>query len=530
MESKKVFVRDATGLTREISGWDALAGNLASMGIGYLFLYVFFASLLYPGVNLPATVVFMLLPGFVFSLLYYYFSVAMPRSGGDYVFVGRVLHPSIGFMTNFFTTLSIITFLAGNAAFATTYGLGTMFVGLGLVYSSPSLIALANSISTLPYSFVISAILMSAFVFLIFLHTRVVFRVVVILTAIAILGTVVMVLAFFTASTATFVSNFNLLSGMNYQEIISRAGMATGFTLQATLTGAVFTIYNSTGFNWSAYYGGEVKNVKKSQFIGIVGSMLLFAFFAGIIYLAAYYSPGAAFVNSISYLAGTGNSAYTLPASPVLNLLVVFANPNPIIIILASLAFIATALSSDAVETFIVTRNLFAWSFDRLMPSWLAKTDSRTNSPYLAVLATWIFSVVLIILYFYTTVFNYLGYTFVCIFATYTLTSLAGIVFPYRRRDIFEAAPDAVKKRIAGIPRITLLGIAGLILGVFIIYSAIQPGVTPPPSGPPLVQALTYLFAPLTGLSALIIYAIAYLYRKSQGIDLNLAFKEIPPE
>ena len=142
--SRKVFLRDATGLTRSLSGADALIGNLCTMGIGFSFLYVFFSELLYPGVNLPFTVVFALVPGVILSLVYYYFTVAMPRTGGDFVWTSRVIHPAIGFLVSFYVTFTGLTILGTVAGWVPVYGLGPMLAALGIVNANPSMASLAN--------------------------------------------------------------------------------------------------------------------------------------------------------------------------------------------------------------------------------------------------------------------------------------------------------------------------------------------------------------------------------------------------
>jgi APA family basic amino acid/polyamine antiporter len=107
---------------------------------------------------------------------------------------------------------------------------------------------------------------------------------------------------------------------------------------------------------------------------------------------------------------------------------------------------------------------------------------------------------------------------------------LAGAALPYRRKTLFESSPDIVKKKIAGIPVITIMGAAGLALMAFMTYATVSPAITPPPSGPPVVQASIYVAAPITILAGIIIYQVAYHYRKSQGVDLRNTFQAIPPE
>ncbi len=528
-EQKEFFVRNATGLTKEISGKSAMIGNIHAMGVSYFFVFAFFALLLYPGVNLPLTVLVTLVPGLIIAAIYYLFTVAMPRTGGDYVWVSRVIHPAIGFLTNFFVTFTLLSSISVGVAWGVIYGLSPMLAGIGLVNHDAGLVSLAGTLASTPTSFLLTVILQSIFVLLVLGGTKNVFRVFWVLFGVALLGALVTIIAFYSAPVSTFTSNFNSLSGMNYAQTITTAGLTPGFTIAATLTGSIFTITNFLGFFTSAYYTGEVKRVSRSQVIAMFGSLLVLAIIAILIYLSVYYSAGSDFLKALSFLAGSGSSSYVLPAAPVLNFLVTFAAPNPNVIFLSGLALVATGLATGTIWTFVCVRNIFAWSFDRVMPKGLTNLDSR-GSPYVAVITIWILSIIFTYVFFYTSFFSYYVYATLGLFLAFILVSIAAIAFPYRKKDIFESSPPSMKRRVAGIPVIVILGILGLVSTIYLSYATLQPAVTPPPSGPPLIQLLAYAIVPLTGAVALLIYAAAYYYRKSKGFNLALTFKEIPPE
>ncbi len=113
------------------------------MGIAYFFVFEFFATLLFPGVNLPITVLVTLIPGVVVALLYYLFTVAMPRTGGDYVWTSRILHPSLGFMTNLLLTFTWLSSIATAVAWGISYGMVPSLAAIGLVDNNPALTSLS---------------------------------------------------------------------------------------------------------------------------------------------------------------------------------------------------------------------------------------------------------------------------------------------------------------------------------------------------------------------------------------------------
>src|SRR5947209_9072373 len=103
--TSKLFVRQSSGLVRNVSVTNALFFNVAAfVGVG-LTLYPIFYSL--PAVQAwkvgPFSAygwaaiiagLFCILLALIFSSL----TSVMPRSGGDYVFSSRIIHPFLGWM------------------------------------------------------------------------------------------------------------------------------------------------------------------------------------------------------------------------------------------------------------------------------------------------------------------------------------------------------------------------------------------------------------------------------------------------
>ncbi len=522
-----LFVRDATGLTRQIGAFDAFLGNILAMGVSYFFVFAWYASGVFPGVDLPLTVFITLIPGVVVALLYYLFTVAMPRTGGDYVWTSRVLSPPLGFMTNFLLTFTWLVSIAFAIGWGISFGIAPMFAGLAIVDGNASYATLATNLSSSTWGFLISIVLIVMFILPIMLGTRPSFRLMGALFIIALVGTLVMVAAFFSAPNATFITNFNHLSGMNYASTIKTAGLPLGFTVGATVFGSIFTMTNFLGFFSSSYFAGEVKRVARSQVIAMFGSLLFLMAIGILVYYSVYYSAGSNFLNAMSHLYG-GGPPYTLSQPPVLNFLVTFATPNSYVIIASGVALLATGLGGATLFSFVIVRNMFAWSFDKLMPSALAKLDSR-GAPYIAVGAMIFLAILASALYYFTTFVSYYLFATLNLFIVFIMVSIAAIVFPYRLKSVFESAPGIVSKKVGGIPFISILGVIGVIVNAYFGYATASPTITPVVGGL-TVQVLAYSTVPLTIIAAFIIYGISYFVRKSEGIQLGLAFKEIPPE
>ena len=146
-EGGQLFVRNATGLVREVSKWDALIMNTLGMNVA---LGAVFMLLQAPG-NFPGgSMLLSIVIGTVvmaFTLLWVYaeFSAAMPRSGGDYVFVSRALHPIAGFLLSWSQGMWLIFFWIGfNAWFCLTFAVPVALTTIGAVTGHTGFITLSD--------------------------------------------------------------------------------------------------------------------------------------------------------------------------------------------------------------------------------------------------------------------------------------------------------------------------------------------------------------------------------------------------
>jgi amino acid transporter len=210
----------------------------------------------------------------------------------------------------------------------------------------------------------------------------------------------------------------------------------------------------------------------------------------------------------------------------VTSFLAIFANPNPVVGILIPLAIIGSVFGSLETILFACVRIIFAWSFDGVVPTKFADVDTRRGSPNYAIALVAVIGLVYILLsVFYANALTFLAYSTSGLFLAIAFVGLAGVLLPARHKDLFNLAPANVTRRIGGIPVISLLGVATIIVGVFVSYTAASPAFTGAPVNPYYLLGLAMVF-----VVGLVIYAISYFYHKGRGFDLALRFKEVPPE
>jgi len=537
---QKIFVRDATGLVRQISGLSALGFVVTQMGLLYVFNVVAFTPAFYPTAN-PLLVPFVgLLLALPIAGMYALFSIAIPRSGGDYVWVSRVFHPSIGFMANFAFTLLSISVVGSVAPWIGQWSIGEMYYDLGILQHNSSYLSTAAYLQGQAPAFWISAVFIIIAGLIVIASTALTSSVVKYWTLLSLIIGLIFIVVVLSAGSSKFASNFNSLSGTNmtYDQVVSSGQQLFGAyngvppaLSTATLYAGALGLLGYLGFNSSAYFAGEVRHNQRNQILAIIGGTALFAVFTTIMIATEYFGEGPKFVNSMALLWYDGNSTTPYPflsGTPALaSGLSIYWTQNQPLVALFNLSFGLTAEIMNISIFFTLSRNLFAWSFDRVAPSAFANVNSRTRTPIYAISAM----VVAGLLYAYIAIFNFgllsalFNYGTAGTFMVFFIVSLAAIFYPYWRKDIFDNADPVSSKKIGGVPLITILGVLSLIVSVVTVYAILLPQI----GHSSFAGVLEYGIIP-TFLLGAVIFGIAWAARKSQGIDLGLIQREIPPE
>jgi amino acid transporter len=538
----KQFVRVATGLVREFGAFDTLL--FASVFVFALVFTItqfawFYGNTL--GAPLPASLLVAAVP-FVFLMLSYWaIGVLMPRTGNDYVWVGRILHPSIGFTWGLLYVL--IVFLAAFIGAGTgplSFAISSVVSVGGLLSNSASLANLGNflggPVGTLELSILFTVIVAAFTIFgskLIkaFLYTT---------WAFAIVGMLIMWYILSTTSNATFVSNWNaLISGGNanytYAGLQQAAASAAPFTY-ATGFGAIVAALPLAflflfGGNYANAFAGEIKNIKKSLPIALFLSLFLGVGYWSLTSTLTANTVGFNWITTVGHGWTTGGSStgvpsYPLPYQPTQPLfLAVSAYPNTLLIDVMFITYIIGSLGPVFAYFWIPSKYLFAWSFDRVIPSKFADVSSKFHTPWVAVLATLVIGIV------GEYVYSILGYSAYFSMGTilwglsYTIPGIALMVFPYVKKDLFAGAPGWLGRKVAGIPLLTIIGLITTIGFAAVGYIGFTSVVVN--SVPVNITGETVLLILILGF---VIFYVNKWYRRRQGLDVSMALKEIPPE
>ena len=126
-----VYTRQATGLVREISTGSSIALNVSFISLPLAALVATQAPSAIPGASPFWVCVICAILCIVPVLLYGLFMAVMPRSGGDYVFISRTLHPWLGFAANFNITAWYLLVIAYFGYLLAPFGFSSAFTSLG---------------------------------------------------------------------------------------------------------------------------------------------------------------------------------------------------------------------------------------------------------------------------------------------------------------------------------------------------------------------------------------------------------------
>jgi len=545
-----LFVRKATGLVRSWSVFDAFIYALFSINLITLGLYSFSQMYYFGGGLVPALIVSAL---FIFFevIVYAALIAVMPRSGGDYVWQSRILGGAIGFIlavTGWWFILWLWVPLYGD-----------MFRHIVLV---PLLGILGAKDAALWFAgtnngqFAASLLTLAVVSLFIALGMKTYARIQKFSFYGGMLGLFIVIVLLLTGSPEAFKAGFeaNAVKLFGAQPGVYEATAAQGTDAGAALPfiggtlGLVFLslpylVFFNLWPNWGATLYGEVRGATdfKRNITGM-GTALAVTTLLGILLTYAisksigwdfYVQSGAAWWN---YAWGFTTEPPAFPVWPYPALFATFLSSSRV------LQFLVVALMSlwwfgwSGTVFLSSTRVIFAAAFDRLLPEKVAEVDERTGTPIYALLLMVLPSVVISYLFAYN-IANFRSLTLastLVIAVTYLGTTIAAIVLPYRKPELYKASPIA-KYNVFGIPLIT---VAGVIFGGFLVFLLYQwildpnalYGIGYSINDAGYKNGTSIIFMLANYLLAAVIYFGFKAYRKRGGIDMDKVQAEIPVE
>ena len=535
-----LFLRNATGLVKAWSAYDAfiysfMSVNLVTLGLyGISFLYAVPDGNLLLGVLFTGVLVTFLVA--VYAALV----AAMPRTGGDYAWQSRVLGGGIAFVlavtgwwfilwhwTPIYANILVVQFIAPIAATVGRNDLATWF--------------------TTPNGIFLSCVITLAFVGVIVtlgMETYAKIQKVCFYGGLA--GLAVMCLILLFASPSDFQAAFNReatsIFGAKagaYQQTLQAAqkGGFSGhplsfFSVGPSLLIVPFVVFFLLWPNWGATLYGEVRGAKdyRRPFYSMFAGLWVTVALVVIVVLLMAKTVGWEFYNSANSLywnsvAGVkGAPAPILPIWPYPVMMVGWLVNNAVFQVLL-LAVMGMWFFGWAGTLFLSsTRVIFAAAFDRVLPAWAANISAGRRVPYGALILMIVPSLVISALYAYKS--GFVTYTLdatLVIAVTYLGTIVAASILPWRRRDIYENSPVA-RYRIGSVPLLTVLGVVTAAFLLFNLYK----WATDSTYAVNNAQSAIYLL--VLYVAAIVIYVVARIVRARQGIDLRAIHHEIPVE
>jgi len=533
MADKKpeVFVRKASGLIRTAGTWDVLAYNINFTSIGLLLLFVFLLGpAFYPGASLPWAAVICTLLILPLAMVYGYLASAMPRSGGDYVYVSRVLGPALGMMSNWNMTMWWFFYGGVPSAFLARYGLAPFFRTMGIYTGNTTLTSIGNWFTTKVGTFILGTCLIILLIVVFAIGTKTYFKIQNILILFAVASTVLTVAVFVGKVPVESIHAFNVhmraVSGKAIPSIyVAQSAKQAGYTglshfsMYWTLLVMTWVYLNLSFMSSSAYIGSEVKDARRLQ----LWSMPATLFIVGVGVLASVLViDHAVGYNFLAQLGWANPAGLGFNSAPTFTELASFMANNIVIAFLILFGFIFWSYAWLPGQLLNGSRNIFAYAIDGLLPSWFKQVNNKTYTPINALMAMGAASIVALGIYVFTSLFT----TLVGIFGfilSFMLISLAAALLPYRLPDVF--ATSTVNQRILGVPLITIIGIASFICQGFMAWVFLRDPSAGLRGHPGMIVFNIVVF-----LSGLVVYYIAKFVQRSRGVDVALSFKQVPEE
>jgi basic amino acid/polyamine antiporter, APA family len=525
---------------REANAFDAMVFNAVfSAPVGATLAWgVFFALSAFPGADLVTATLISFVINIPIVIMMAAMASSMPRTGGDYVWVSRILTPPLATVSNFGAAFSAMIGATFWARYFAVFALGPTLVTFGIFFHNDGLITWGDKFQTdNTWIFLGGLFMIVLMTLLLILGTKTTLRWQNIFWIIASAGTFIAFIVLAFGSSGAFQSNFNKMSarfgshGDAYHQVINavRGSVAAhpNAGLMSSTLPVIFVIMTFMMWNWwSVYLSGELKSAaNRNRHLKIMFSSLTWdVVFICVGVLLIYKVAGYLFMSAVNT---GGNKAYTIPTGPWYHFLASLTLNVPVLTVLIVGSFLFWSLPAMVGNSFMPVRTVFAWAFDRLLPSKLADVNPRTHSPVPAILTVMIIVTGMLVWSVNGTSFaTWLALGVLAGVVCIWIVCFAAFFFPNRRPDLYQASPANMKW--FGIPVLKIVAPLSFLVMAFLVYDVLK--------YPALAIGTSSHWWYVPGFMAavaafgLLVYYIAKFVRRSQGVDVDLVYQELPPE
>ena len=566
--SSSLFVRQSSGLVRNVSVTNALFFNVAAfVGVG-LTLYPIFYSLGFVPVwkfggisNYAWAAIVAGIFCTILALIFASLTSVMPRSGGDYVFTSRIIHPFLGWMESWTLVIASILIIAFEVPLVLrNLQITARIIGIGagghFFKNANSWFTDSTGGITGSPGFIASLVVLAVIGAVCVLPTRTFHRVVTGLAGFGVAGFITMfIFGLAATSRSAFERNLPQYTGGVTAAKIAASGKADFLAgtshhfLSDLFSTTVFPfvlsilLFQFIGFQYSAYIAGEVRgNVRRGVTIALLGALAI-GVLANSLYVDAI-SNHLGFGTNVSWGASYWGFNSHLAALPMgqpnsMPLLAAVANHGlwPIWMLISLAGTVFPFLLCPVYINFI-SRMQLAWSLDRQLPEWFGRVNERLRTPLNAILATLGLTAVFLFFQSYNALPHFLAtagnklnlagtawFAIVMALLTWTLPGVNALLVRFRRPDLVRNAPFS--------KALPWLGLAWLVFPVWIyIFAVFKPIEKSLEGGGKLhyLETNGILDALVFFAIGLVIYIVMSMRSRAAGVDTKMLFTELPPD
>jgi len=488
-----------------------------------------------------AAILSAVLAGIGFPLVWGVLGGSMPRSGGEYVYNSRIIHPVFGIAQSFGDAAIWLMWIYVLAPLAIDPGLTITFNYVGWTGA-------ANWLTDSNFhGFLIASLLnVIGFLFVVF-GIKIFARAQKVVMFFGIGGCALIGIIYTFTSRGSFVHHWNAAAAANkgptYQQFIHQVGVSAGQVMPVhTNWGATLGVMVAMSWLFAYAYSisfiaGEVKRPDKSiiwaNLFAILVPFVFMLWFA----VVMYHTVGFQFLNASAWNDNNGpiSSMANMPyGSNFIDLMVYVIGTSAWYTKLAAFimgfSYVAFTVWWLALSYLAFPRILFAWGMDRMGPKWFTDINPRFASPVKNHILCFGLAEALLVLYYawLTSQMQNIVLTGMQVTSVFMPTAIAALLFPYMKRckGVWDSSPYK-RWTLLGLPVVVWGALVDLVyLVILLYYFIVHNAATATFTTPSII-----LFVGVWVAGAIWYYAWAAYNKSKSGMDIAaVTYGELPPE